>query len=141
MSTYLSGEAGVPAENMHGGGTGRERDSAGLPEAMRRDVRLLGDVLGEVVSESAGPDLLADVERLRHAVIRARSAADRGSAQAAAAGDDIMTLVSSWSWDRAELVAKAFTVYFHLVNLAEEQQRVRTLQLRDSGDQIGRAHV
>ena len=134
MSTYLSGEAGVPAENMHGGGTGRERDSAALPEAMRRDVRLLGDVLGEVVSESAGPDLLADVERLRHAVIRARSAADRGSAQAAAAGDDIMTLVSSWSWDRAELVAKAFTVYFHLVNLAEEQQRVRTLQLRDSGD-------
>ena len=134
MSTYLSGAAGGPAENMHGGATGREQDSAALPEAMRRDVRLLGDVLGEVISESAGPGLLADVERLRHAVITARSAADRGSAQAAAAGDEIMTLVSSWSWDRAELVAKAFTVYFHLVNLAEEQQRVRTLQLRDSGD-------
>ena len=47
----------------------RERDSAELPELMRRDVRLLGDVLGEVISESDGPDLLADVERLRHAVI------------------------------------------------------------------------
>ncbi len=32
-------------------------------------------------------------------------------------------------------MARAFTVYFHLVNLAEEQQRVRTLRLRDSGDQ------
>jgi phosphoenolpyruvate carboxylase len=117
------------------GETGRARDSAELPGLMRRDVRLLGEVLGEVISESAGEDLLADVERLRHAVIDARSAEDRGSAQALSAGDEIMTLVSSWSWERAEQVARAFTVYFHLVNLAEEQQRVRTLRLRDSGDQ------
>jgi phosphoenolpyruvate carboxylase len=119
-------------------GTGRERDSAELPEVMRRDVRLLGEILGEVISESAGADLLADVERLRHAVIDARSAADRGSAQAMAAGDEITALISSWSWERAELVARAFTVYFHLVNLAEEEQRVRTLRLRDSGDQAPR---
>ena len=39
----------------------RDRDSAELPEGMRRDVRLLGDVLGEVISESGGADLLADV--------------------------------------------------------------------------------
>ena len=125
------------------GGTGRERDSAELPDLMRRDVRLLGDILGEVISESAGPDLLADVERLRHAVIDARSAADRGSAQAAPTladlgGDEIMALVSSWSWERAELVARAFTVYFHLVNLAEEEQRVRTLRSRDSADRAPR---
>mgnify|MGYP001477619944 CR=1 FL=1 len=120
------------------GGKGRERDSAELPEQMRRDVRLLGEVLGEVISESDGPDLLADVERLRHAVIDARSAADRGSAQAAAAGDEIIALVSGWSWERAELVARAFTVYFHLVNLAEEEQRVRALRRRDSGDRPSR---
>jgi phosphoenolpyruvate carboxylase len=119
-------------------GPGRERDSAELPEQMRRDVRLLGEILGEVISESAGADLLADVERLRHAVIDARSAADRGSARApvfaeTGAGNEITALVSSWSWERAEQVARAFTVYFHLVNLAEEEQRVRTLRLRDSG--------
>jgi phosphoenolpyruvate carboxylase len=50
------------------------------------------------------------------------------------AGNEITALVSSWSWERAEQVARAFTVYFHLVNLAEEEQRVRTLRLRDSGD-------
>ncbi len=50
------------------------------------------------------------------------------------AGDEIAALVSSWSWERAELVARAFTVYFHLVNLSEEQQRVRALRLRGSGD-------
>ena len=124
-------------------GSGRARDSAELPEQMRRDTRLLGDILGEVISESAGPDLLADVERLRHAVINARSAGDRGSAQApgfaeTAAGDEITALVSSWSWERAEQVARAFTVYFHLVNLAEEEQRVRTLRLRDAGDRAPR---
>jgi phosphoenolpyruvate carboxylase len=133
----LGGPDAGPADELTAdvtGGTGRERDSAELPELMRRDVRLLGEVLGEVISESAGADLLADVERLRHAVIGARSAADRGSAQAVAAGQEITALVSSWSWERAEQVARAFTVYFHLVNLSEEQQRVRTLRLRDSGD-------
>ena len=138
MSTYVNDAAGGPAEGVGetggAGSTGRERDSAELPEPMRRDVRLLGEILGEIISESAGADLLADVERLRHAVIDARSAADRGSAEAMAAGDEIMAMVSAWSWERADQVARAFTVYFHLVNLAEEQQRVRTLRLRDSGD-------
>jgi len=128
-----------PGDDLAPAGPGRERDSAELPEQMRRDVRLLGEILGEVISESAGADLLADVERLRHAVIDARSAADRGSARApvfaeTGAGNEITALVSSWSWERAEQVARAFTVYFHLVNLAEEEQRVRTLRLRDSGD-------
>jgi phosphoenolpyruvate carboxylase len=113
----------------------RERDSAGLPEQMRRDVRLLGDTLGEVISESDGPDLLADVERLRRAVIEARRVPDRASQAAAAAGDAIAALVASWPTQRAEQVARAFTVYFHLANLAEEQQRVRTLRERYSGDQ------
>ena len=87
-------DAGSADDPTAGGtaGTGRERDSAALPELMRRDVRLLGEVLGEVISESAGADLLADVERLRHAVIDARSAADRGSAEAMAAGDEIMAI-------------------------------------------------
>ncbi|MGH3266168.1 MAG: phosphoenolpyruvate carboxylase, partial [Trebonia sp.] len=140
MDSYADDAEGGPdrgtADDLTAGvsGTGRERDSAELPEPMRRDVRLLGEVLGEVISESAGADLLADVERLRHAVIDARSAADRGSAQAESAGDEIMALVSAWTWERAELVARAFTVYFHLVNLAEEGQRVRTLRLRYSGD-------
>jgi phosphoenolpyruvate carboxylase len=107
----------------------RERDSSELPEAMRRDVRLLGEILGEIISED-DPTLLEDVERLRHAVIAARQAAADGSR----GDDDIVTMVGSWSHARAEQVAQAFTIYFHLVNLAEEQQRVRTLRERGSGD-------
>jgi len=108
---------------------GRDRDRAELPEPMRRDVRLLGDLLGEVVRDSSGPGLLADVERLRHAVIEAREQERRDGR----AGEAIATLVASWDLDRAEQVARAFTVYFHLANLAEEHQRIRMLRERDAG--------
>src|SRR6516162_946272 len=103
----------------------REAARQQLPALMRRDVRLLGDLLGEVIREVGGQDLLDDVERLRRAVIAAREeppgAADR-------AGDGIAALVAGWPLARAELVAKAFTIYFHLTNLAEERHRVRTLR-------------
>jgi phosphoenolpyruvate carboxylase len=95
---------------------------------MRREVRLLGDILGQVISESGGRDLLDDVERLRRAAIGARR---DGAGQHA--DDDIAALVARWPLDRAEAVARAFTVYFHLANLAEEHQRVRTLRERDAG--------
>jgi len=99
---------------------------------MRREVRLLGDILGDVIRGSAGPDLLADVERLRHAVIDARQQEPRDGA---AAADEIATLVASWSVEQAEQVARAFAVYFHLANLAEEHQRIRNLRERDTGQE------
>jgi len=114
--TTVTGGAGT------GTGTGipvapaRDTDRLELPGQMRRDVRLLGGMLGEVLRESGGQDLLDDVERLRRAVIEARR-----NPGADPAGDDIAVLVGSWPLDRAELVARAFTVYFHLTNLAEER--------------------
>ena len=94
---------------------------------MRRDVRLLGDLLGEVIRESGGQGLLDDVERLRRAVIAARENPPQGDV-ADPTGEEIAALVASWPLARAELVAKAFTIYFHLTNLAEERHRVRTLR-------------
>jgi phosphoenolpyruvate carboxylase len=110
----------------------RDSDRLQMPEPMRRDVRLLGSLLGEVLRGSGGQELLDDVEKLRHAVIEARRAAppDPGSGDAL---DEIAGLVASWPIDRAEQVACAFTVYFHLANLAEEHQRIRSLRARDAG--------
>ena len=96
-----------------------------IPAPLRRDVRLLGRLLGQVIAEQGGDDLLGDVEELRRLVIAARhSAADERKAE---------DLVASWSIERAEQVARAFTCYFHLANLAEEHQRVRALRERDQG--------
>ena len=110
----------------------RDTDRQQLPAQMRRDVRLLGGILGEVLREAGGQELLDDTERLRRAVIEARRAYPTGPG-ADPAGDEITALVASWPLDRAELVARAFTVYFHLTNLAEELHRVRALRERDSG--------
>jgi phosphoenolpyruvate carboxylase len=104
-----------------------ERRAAGeMPAPLRRDVRLLGRLLGRVLEEAGGPGLLEDVERLRRATIALR-AADGGRR---AARERVLELVAGFDLDRAELVARAFTVYFQLVNLAEEQHRVRTLRER-----------
>ena len=108
-------------------GTGRlhgRRDEE-APAPLRRDVGLLGRVLGRVLEESGGPELLADVERLRHATI-----ALRRSGEDPQAAQRVVDIVASFDLERAEQVALAFTVYFQLVNLAEERHRVRTLRER-----------
>jgi len=97
-----------------------------MPGPMRHDVRLLGGLLGEVLRDAGGQDLLDDVEQLRHAVIEARRHPESKSL------DDIAAMVAAWPLDRAEQVASAFTVYFHLANLAEEHQRIRALRERDT---------
>src|SRR6202171_5725735 len=98
-----------------------------MPAALRREVRLLGDLLGEVLAEYGGPALLAAVEELRRTVIAARDSDvdDRAAA----------SLVASWPIERAEQVARAFTCYFQLVNLAEDRHRARALRERDRGDE------
>src|SRR5215831_9850320 len=101
----------------------RESARLEMPEPLRRDVRLLGELLGQVVAEGGGPDLLADVERLRRAVIAARDSNEEDV--------EAERLVGSWPPERAEDVARAFTCYFHLANLAEEHHRARILRERD----------
>ena len=86
---------------------------------------MLGELLGQVVSESGGKKLLRDVELLRRSVIRGRGeAAYERKAE---------KLVASWSLERAEAVARAFACYFHLANLAEEHHRARVLREREQG--------
>lgn len=111
----------------HGIATGSRSGAVSeMPEALRHDVRLLGELLGTVITESGGAELLADVERLRELSIRAYTEA--GSE----AFDEAEAFVDGLPLDRAELLARAFTCYFHLVNLAEEFHRIRVLRERES---------
>ena len=56
-----------------------EAQSGDLKEApLRRDVRSLGMLLGEVLREQAGDELFAQVEALRQGTIRRRDAEARG---------------------------------------------------------------
>ncbi|GAB3886362.1 hypothetical protein GCM10027612_23320 [Microbispora bryophytorum subsp. camponoti] len=104
----------------------RHNAVAEMPDELRADVRLLGGLLGQVIAEHGGPDLLADVERLRKAVIAAR--------RRETTADEVAALVAEWPVDRAVQIARAFTCYFHLANLAEEHYRIRILRQRDKDD-------
>ena len=104
---------------------GRARDP------LRREVRLLGALLGQVIAEQGGPDLFELVERIRRRMIarpsrRPRRAASSRTPSATASPP------RSGPWTSASLaaVARAFTLYFQLVNLAEERQRIRVLRRR-----------
>jgi phosphoenolpyruvate carboxylase len=102
---------------------------------LRRDVRSLGMLLGEVLREQAGDELFAQVEELRQGTIRRREAEDQGATLAAADhAAHAMALVHKIPVDRALLLTRAFGFYFELINLAETNHRKRRrLALQLSG--------
>ncbi len=97
-----------------------------MPPELRRDVRLLGDALGRVITEHEGPELIDRVEALRATAFAFR--ADPGEETRAGLGRTVADL----SEDQAAAVIRAFTLYFQLVNLAEQQHRIRVLRRRGS---------
>jgi phosphoenolpyruvate carboxylase len=87
------------------------------PDApVRRDIRLLGDLLGRVLVEQEDESLLADVER-----VRALARASRGGAP----HDELRAAVEALPLDRQASVLRAFAAYFQLANVAEQQHRIR----------------
>jgi phosphoenolpyruvate carboxylase len=117
-----------------------QADSGELKEApLRRDVRSLGMLLGEVLREQAGEELFAQVEELRQLTISRREAEGQipGQGATVAAADHAahaMALVHQLPVDRALLLTRAFGFYFELINLAETNHRKRRrLALQLSG--------
>jgi phosphoenolpyruvate carboxylase len=108
-----------------------EANSGELKEApLRRDVRLLGTLLGEVLREQAGEALFAEVEELRQLSIRLRQE-DEATADARA---EIAERMRGLDLPRAGNLARAFAYYFELINLAETNHRKRrraALQLHE----------
>ncbi len=86
--------------------------------ALREDVRLLGDLLGETLRAHAGEELFRTVERVR------------GLAKSARAGNDhdfrsLADELSHVSLDDALPIARAFAHFLHLANVAEQHHRIR----------------
>jgi phosphoenolpyruvate carboxylase len=99
---------------------------------LRRDVRSLGMLLGQVLREQAGDPLFSEVEELRQIAIRRREAqsGEAGQPFASALGS-----VHSLDTVQAYRLARAFAFYFELINLAETNHRKRRrLSLQLSGE-------
>ena len=91
---------------------------------VRTDVRELGALVGDVLATQASTDAYETVESLRNAAISYR----RGDATSR---DSLHESVEQLTTDREEIVARAFTTYFELINLAEERERVRSIRTAD----------
>lgn len=97
---------------------------------LRRDVRSLGRLLGEILKEQGGEELFQLVERLRLLAIQHRDEAASNAVQleAGAAIRTFEAIVGSLSVAEAYRVTKAFAIYFELTNLAEANHRKRRLR-------------
>jgi len=85
---------------------------------LKEDVSVLGRLVGEVIQELAGEELLATVEKARLAAIRSRE----GDAEAEV---ELRRRVQNLTPEQSEGVVRGFSTYFQVVNLAEQIHRVR----------------
>ncbi len=94
--------------------------------ALRARVKRLGNLLGEVLKEQAGPRVFNAVEQLRQGYIRLHRREDPRLRQ------KLARFIDALPQDDLVMVIRAFNTYFSLVNIAEEEfqhvQRRRLLQ-------------
>ncbi len=105
-------------------------------EILRRDVRLLGSLLGDVLREQGGQELWNAVEYIRTEAIRLRSGDPN---------DPGWTVLLDWARaqtnSRLLQLIRAFSIYFHLINLAEQQHRLRRLNERERNHEVIRESI
>ncbi len=94
-------------------------------DGLSRDIHLLGDILGRVIRRQAGIEIYELEERIRALTKTRRFDEDP------AVDKRLAEIVDALNGEEAELVARAFTSYFELINLAEERHRVRVLRARE----------
>jgi phosphoenolpyruvate carboxylase len=105
--------------------------TSGARDPLAAEVRLLGALLGEVITEQAGVETFELVERIRRRTIALRHGddpAERARLEAELDGLDL---------GATEAVITAFSLYFQLVNLAEARGRVRALRRRERAARDG----
>ncbi|APX96527.1 phosphoenolpyruvate carboxylase [Natronorubrum daqingense] len=88
---------------------------------LRQDVRELGALLGDVLEEQTSRRSFETVESCRRAAIEYRS----GDLESR---EPLISELHGLSPQQQRIVARGFTTYFELINLAEERERVRTIR-------------
>ena len=97
---------------------------------LRTHVRFLVNLLGEVIEERSGTRLFQTIETLRKGFIRLRKEHD------SLLKDQLIAVINQLDDDTLRDVIRAFSIYFSLVNTAEEafHHHNRQIQLRNGGD-------
>lgn len=106
--------------------------TSGHHALLRRDVRFLGNILGEVLVHQGGTELLDIVEKIREMSKTLRSEPTHEIYE------EFRSLIISLDSDLRLKVIRAFAIYFQLVNIAEQTHRIRRKRdyERSAGEQI-----
>src|SRR5712691_11175015 len=113
-----------------------QEDRSGKDTSLHSDIRMLGYALGQAIQRDGGGSIFETVEQLRRKCKRLRSCTEairhasgtevvQLQNEIAALDQDIACIVDACDLDTTIDVIRAFTVYFHLVNTAEQQHRIR----------------
>jgi phosphoenolpyruvate carboxylase len=112
--------------------TGAPRPSPPDTDApLRADISLLGRLLGQVLVEQEGQGLLDTEEHLRALAKQLRADPPPPPEHAAALEAEMVEVAGRLSLREMVGVVRAFSVYFQLVNTAEQHHRVRRRRERD----------
>ena len=94
-------------------------------DKLRGDIRFLTTVLADVIRQQQGEELLLKIEEIRTLAKEIRHTPNPLLVESQ------KKLIDSLSYQQAHYVARAFTIYFQLLNIAEEVQRIRRLRYYD----------
>ena len=114
---------------------------AGLPQAdeevlakdqpLIEDIRLLGSLLGDIIREQEGQAVFDIVERIRRLSVAAQRTGDQS------AGHELELLLRGLTPSQAVSVARAFSFFSHLTNIAEDRHVVRRRAMHEREHRSG----
>ncbi len=93
-------------------------------DALQREIAELSDLLHETVRRQAGPEVVTLLERAWELARRRREGV-------AGAERELIELIDGMELDRAFEFARATTMLYDLINLAEDRHRVRVIRERE----------
>ena len=99
-------------------------------QQLKQDIRFLTGLLADIIREQEGEALLSKIEEIRTLAKEIRQNPNPLLIESQ------KKLIRSLSLDEAYNVARAFTIYFQLVNIAEEVQRIRRLRDYDRSPDV-----
>ncbi|MEF3330371.1 phosphoenolpyruvate carboxylase [Oceanobacillus sp. M60] len=95
------------------------RETIDKNASLRNDVNMLGNILGEVLKLHGGTALFDKVESIREMTKSIRNEYDEDTYQT------LKREISNLKPPLRQQVIRAFSIYFHLINIAEQNHRIR----------------
>lgn len=103
------------------------------------DIRLLGRILGDVIREQEGTEAFELIERIRQLAVADRKAGDEQGQPLAQGG--LQDLLHGLTSQETVTVARAFTYFSHLANLAEDRHFLRRRDIHERRGEHSRGSI